>query len=176
MEILKKIGHFYNVIEEYFVAALLLVSTLACCYEVVMRYIFISPTKWSEEYIRYMMIWMVFVGISVAAKNPRDLINFDLIYSKLSEKNKLILDVIIYALIFAFCIVCVKYCYAWELKTIQYGGMSTAMRIPNWIPRVIMPISFALLSIRFLIHLITSVLALKNYKGVMMTNTEFKEG
>lgn len=129
-----------------------------------MRYILTQPTKWSEEYIRYMMVWMVFIGISVASKNPRDLINFDLIYSKFSDKGRIIMDIIIYTLILVFCVVIGYTTIGWEMNAIAFGGVSTAMRIPKWIPRIIMPISFALLTIRFLVHLILKINELIHFR------------
>ena len=147
---LKKIGAWYNTFEEYFVALLLLASTLVCCYEVFMRYILTAPTKWSEEYIRYMMVWMVFLGISVASKNPHDLINFDLLYSKFSKTGRNIMDIIINLIILLFCVTIFKTCLEWELHAFQYGGMSTAMHVPNWIPESLCRFPFSCFLCAFL--------------------------
>ncbi len=154
MDFLKKLANGYNKVESVVISVLLIMATLCCCYEVLMRYVFLAPTKWTEEVIRYMVEWLVFLGISSASKDPRDLIKFDLFYNKMSDHAKKIMDLIIYGIILVLVIVILKSSVTWIFKIKKLNGVSTALNFPNWIPRTIIPISFCLLAIRFTIHFI----------------------
>lgn len=158
METLKKIANGYNKAENYLISILLILATLCCCYEVVMRYVFLSPTKWTEEVIRYMVEWLVFFGISSASKEPRDLINFDLFYNKMSDRAKKIMDLVIYGVILVLLAVILRSSVKWIFNIKKLGGVSTALSFPNWIPRTIIPISFLLLTIRFLGHFLKQLM------------------
>ena len=170
METLKKIANGYNKVENVAISVLLILATLCCCYEVVMRYVFLSPTKWTEEVIRYMVEWLVFLGISSASKSPRDLINFDLFYNKLSDRAKAIMDLIIYGVILILLAVILKSSVKWIFNIKMLGGVSTALSFPNWIPRVIIPVSFLLLTTRFAIHFINQLMVVLGKSEMKQTD------
>lgn len=62
--------------EEGFIASALLLTTLITFASVVLRYVFSFGVAWSEELVRYLMIWITFVGIAVAVRRGTS-INMD---------------------------------------------------------------------------------------------------
>ena len=48
---------------------LLITVTVVVFYSVLLRYVFLRPLAWSEEIARYMFIWLVFLGISLAERS-----------------------------------------------------------------------------------------------------------
>ncbi len=62
--------------EEGFIALALLLTTLITFGSVVLRYVFSFGVAWSEELVRYLIIWITFVGIAVAVRRGTS-INMD---------------------------------------------------------------------------------------------------
>lgn len=62
--------------EEGFIAFALLLTTLITFVNVVLRYGFDVGVAWSEELVRYLMIWITFVGVAVAVRRGSS-INMD---------------------------------------------------------------------------------------------------
>jgi C4-dicarboxylate transporter DctQ subunit len=62
--------------EEGFIAFALLLTTLITFVNVVLRYGFDVGVAWSEELVRYLMIWITFIGIAVAVRRGTS-INMD---------------------------------------------------------------------------------------------------
>ena len=60
---------------------------------VVSRYLFSYSFAWIEELTRYLMIWAAYLG-AVALFKDDDHIRMDLFYSKLSKRQRAILDLI----------------------------------------------------------------------------------
>src|SRR5258706_12716479 len=54
--------------EEIFVGAAMAFSAVLLFVNVVLRYWFLSPIAWAEELSLYLVVWMVFVGASVATR------------------------------------------------------------------------------------------------------------
>ena len=52
-------------VEDVFCAASLLLTALVLFANVVLRYVFSASTSWAEELIRYLMIWITFIGGSI---------------------------------------------------------------------------------------------------------------
>ena len=45
-------------------AAVVLIFYLLLFVNVVLRYVFLLPIYWAEELVRYLMVWMIFIGAS----------------------------------------------------------------------------------------------------------------
>ncbi len=62
--------------EEGFIGLALLLTTLITFANVILRYVFSFGVSWSEELVRYLIIWVTFVGIAVAVRRGSS-INMD---------------------------------------------------------------------------------------------------
>ena len=75
-----------NKIEDVFCAVSLLLTTLILFVNVVLRYVFSASTSWAEEMIRYLMIWITFIGGSVCVRHSAHIrMDFLLRYSRCSD-------------------------------------------------------------------------------------------
>lgn len=155
---MKKIINVYNSVEEWLTALMLFSATMITCYAVVMRYVFNAPPLWSEEIVCYMQVWLTFLGISYVARDTSNFIRFDMVYTKLSEKGRAVLDLIVPVICMILVGTVFFTSFKWVLQLQKYGGVSVILKIPNYIPRIIMPISFLLLFLRYLGHLVKAIL------------------
>ena len=73
-------------INEIFTVVLLSIMVAIVGMNVVLRYVFRTGVIWSEEFVRYAYVWVIFLG-SVTAVRDNGHINFDLIVSRLSRKT-----------------------------------------------------------------------------------------
>ena len=62
MVFLKSFCRFIERAEEFFCASAILLTTVVLFVNVVLRYGFSASTSWAEELIRYLMIWITFIG------------------------------------------------------------------------------------------------------------------
>lgn len=64
--ILSRIGNIYNNLEEYLLVVSLVINVLLVFLQVIMRTVFKNSLTWSEELSRYIFIWQIWLGASIA--------------------------------------------------------------------------------------------------------------
>ena len=64
-------------------SAFLVIAAVAAFYQVITRFIFEQPSTWSEALTRTCLIWMVFLGITIAFRHGA-LVAIDLAYRSVS--------------------------------------------------------------------------------------------
>jgi len=86
----------------YLASALFIMIGFIVSYEVIMRYIFNSPTIWVNEISRFLQIWATYLALTYTF-HKNDFIRITVIYDKVGDKGKKILDLIsaIFILIFS---------------------------------------------------------------------------
>ena len=68
METIKKISDQINSVIEYIALVLLFLMVVVVFLQVIFRFVLHSSLSWSEEFARYTMIWLSFLGISIGVK------------------------------------------------------------------------------------------------------------
>ena len=95
MRIITKVLDAIYMVIRYAIAVILGVAILLTFTEVIRRYIFGKSFIWSEELMRYLFVYVGFVG-GAAAFREKSLSCFDLISKKIkSQRAKAILDLVI---------------------------------------------------------------------------------
>ena len=129
---MKKLERFLRVIDVIntwvgrTVAHLLILLMLVMTYEVVMRYLFTSPSLWAMEMNQCISVVLVALGGGYALLNGKH-INADVLYSRLGERTRAIIDLVTAPLFFLFIIVLVWQTWdvaveSWEMK--EYTQMA----------------------------------------------------
>ena len=142
-----------NRFEEFFCGMALLTTTIVLFLNVVLRYVFKSSTSWAEELIKYLMIWIAFIGGSICVRQGKH-VSIDFFYEFLSIKSKKVLAIIIHLIAIMFCSVMVYYGFKIILFIMKTGQVSPALQIPMWIPYLAIPLGFVLMLLRFIQDLI----------------------
>ena len=134
-----------NKILEHTLAALMAIMLLSVVWQVITRYFLGSPSSFTDELARYLLIWVGVLGGAYASGKHMHLA-IDLLPSKLEGKAKMRLQMFIYLLIILFV-----------LATFIIGGIrlvyitytlrqiSAAMQIPLAGVYIIIPISGVLI-------------------------------
>jgi C4-dicarboxylate transporter DctQ subunit len=135
-----KPGKIWTALEENSIALLLLVTTAILFINVILRYFFKMSLFWVEEFIRYAMIWISFVGAAVCFRRG---IHFgvDLILRVKSRFFVRAVRIVIETACFVFCGFLLKYSVDLVLFSREMGQISPAMRVPLWVIYIIIPLT-----------------------------------
>ena len=101
MKYVTKVLDAVYIIIRYLIAIILGMAIVLTFTEVIRRYFWGKSFIWSEEFLRYLFVYVGFIG-GAAAFREKALSSFDLISKKIkSKRNKAILDIIINTAIIA---------------------------------------------------------------------------
>jgi len=143
-------------LEEIFISLTLLAANLLVVVNVIIR-AFGHGTMWSEELIRYMVIWVTFIGISYCVRVGGH-ISIELIPDLLKGKSKVILESIIYLTSFIFSVLLTWYSVQFVHTNYLYGQQSPALEIPIFLIYLVIPISGGLMTLRYVTQMIEMAL------------------
>lgn len=144
----------YDKLEEYVLCASLVFTTLVVFAQVIMRSIFNSSLTWSEELTRYIFIWQIWLGVSIAQRDKAH-IKVELFNSFVkNEKVRAVVDIFATLILIAFNIFLVAKGSELVQQMIQRGNVSGAMRLPMYYVYAALPVSSFILTLRLLGQLV----------------------
>jgi len=119
--------------------------TLIVFYDVILRYIFNSPTMWALEISEYML---VFLGFAMAAdiQAKKRHIRMDFFYSRFPKGLRLCFDTLFHVCMAAFSILLLWNSLKMTVTAYKYDSFSNSLlETPLFIPYSIIPLSMFLL-------------------------------
>ena len=126
-------------------------------YDVVMRYLFNSPTIWALELSEYCLVFLAFAGAADLQKKKKH-IKMDFFYKKLSRQTRYIIDLIIYLLTVVFSYILLAKSVQMTLIAYKYNSMSNSLlEVPLCIPYAIVPFGMGLLLIQAITDVVNSI-------------------
>lgn len=135
-------------IQEWFIGAGLLVIALILFINVILRYIFGSSIEWAEEFTRYGIVWITFIGTSVCIYKGAHL-GIDSLLSLLSQNGARILNSIIIIICVIFSLIFVILSLTITLKAAESGQVSSTIGIPIYFIYGVMPFSGILMTLNY---------------------------
>lgn len=135
-------------IEKCFISALLITASVILFTNVVARYVFSTSVLGAEELVRYQIIWMVFVGGSVAARRGIH-IGIDAFLKICPAAIQRLISIVVLVLCVAFCLLLLYYGAQLVIDTRAFGQRSSALRMPYWIAQLAVPVGVGLMAVRF---------------------------
>jgi C4-dicarboxylate transporter DctQ subunit len=110
---------------------------------------------WSESLVRYLVLWVGFIGASLAAREGRH-ITIEVIKLRPTVSGRRYL-----AALSQFCAVLVCAVMTWAaVKFVRDDaqiGTRTFLDLPTWVLEAIIPATFAIMSLRFLLRAIRAL-------------------
>ena len=134
-------------IEKYIVVVLLSLMMALPLLQIVLREFFGTGLSWGHVLVPYLVLWVVFIGASLATKEGRH-INMEVFSRWASDRGNTYLKGLSHL---CSIFICGLLTYA-ASKFIYFEaqmGSTTMFRIPIWIPELIIPIAFGLMTFRF---------------------------
>ncbi len=146
---MKKILKFLDNFEENAITVLLPCMVIIIFIATFFRFTKIMIIPWSEEAARYMMIWIVFLGIGVGAKNNAHF-TVDNFVNALPESTKKYTFMLRTLIILGFCGFMTYVSVGLVSKLLKMGQVTPAMQLPTWIVYSAMPVGLTLMLVRTL--------------------------
>lgn len=146
-------------LEEYIAVTLLIFTSFLVFAKVVLRFVFNTSLYWDDEVARYLIIWFIFIGSSIAVREKAHA-TVDIIVSFLSERWKLIVGILAYLVSIVFCVLLLISSREAILNVMNYNSVTPALKIPMYIPYLAIPVGTALMLIRFIQALIENFIQL----------------
>lgn len=137
-----------NNIEGNVCALLMAVTLTLLTYQVVLRSLRMS-NAWSEELARYLFIWLIFMGASMAAQQVAH-ITIDTMLKIWPKKIRRYMQIIGVLIWIAFCIIIIYYSANYALMLHESKRISLSLYIDLSIPYAAIPVGYAFTTIRII--------------------------
>lgn len=133
------------------IAAFMAIMVIGCCWQVVTRFVLNNPSKYTEEFLRYALIWLTMLGMPYAYGQDKH-ISINLITKTFHVKNLLLTKVVIEALVMILSVV-VLIIGGVMVTMNSIGQISPAMQMPMPLYYACLPISGVLMTFYCIIRL-----------------------
>ena len=138
----------------YLASALFISIGFIVSYEVIMRYLFNSPTIWVNEVSRFLQIWATYLALTYSF-HKKDFIRITVVYDRLNESGKKFLDFISFIFIIIFSCFVVYYGWLIAYDSLKVGRTSsTILDVPSFLTELAIPLCFAFLVLRVILEAI----------------------
>jgi len=135
-------------LEEGLIAFLMAAMTLVTFMQVVARYVFNYSFVWALELTGVMFAWLIFIGMSYGVRVGAH-IGVDAVVKSLSAGAARVVGMVAAVLCIVYASIVFIGGFTYVRKMYDIGILMQDLPIQQWIPRVILPLGFALLAIRF---------------------------
>lgn len=135
-------------LESGLISFLIGAMTLITFFQVVARYVFNYSFVWALELVTFMFAWMIFLGISYGVKVGSH-IGLDAVTRALPPTPRRIVGIIACLLCMVYCVILFVGSWQYVEKMYIIGILAHDLPIPQWVPRLVLPLGFALTFLRF---------------------------
>lgn len=135
-------------LEEQVIAWLLAAMTLITFAQVIARYVFNYSFVWALELTTFLFAWLIFLGMAYGVRKGSH-IGVDLLVKALSPGKARVVSA--FATILCMVYAAILFVGGWQYvrKIYDVGILAQDLPIEQWVPRVVLPLGFALLFFRF---------------------------
>ena len=140
--------------------------------EVILRYFFNSPTVWANELAQMLFgAYAILAGGYILRTGGH--VNVDILYSRLSRKQRAVLDIVTSSLFFLFCGMLLVYggSLAWD-SLARFEHSQSAWNPPLYPAKLMIPLAALLLILQGLAKLIRDILILCNIDTGVTVETQ----
>ena len=134
--------------EEGLVAFLMAGMTVVTFMQVIARYVFNYSFVWALELTGVMFAWLIFVGMSYGVRVGAH-IGVDALVKSLRSGAKRAVGMIAALLCFVYASIVAFGGFQYVRKMHDVGILMQDIPVEQWIPRIVLPLGFALLAFRF---------------------------
>ena len=163
MKIIMKIDRIIARIEEWLLIATVLFMVVLAFLQVLLRNIFDQSFMWGDPLLRHLVLWVGFIGASLATRTEKH-ITIDVLGRALKGKKKKVVQLL--TDLFAMVISAILSHAAWQFVMMEREFESMAFgSVPAWYFQIIIPIGFALMALRYLFSFLEKARTLFGNEG-----------
>ncbi|MBP7793053.1 MAG: TRAP transporter small permease subunit [Candidatus Goldbacteria bacterium] len=161
MNLLRKINYRLYKFQKTFVVVLFLTLLVLAFLQVVLRLFFRSGIESADSIVRYLVLWVGFLGASLATYKNRH-INIDITSQFFKKLNKKVVSIIINFISLAVSILFLTAAVIFIIN--EFNSSTKITFIPIWILELILPLTFSFITLSFLQKFIESVIMVRKGK------------
>jgi C4-dicarboxylate transporter DctQ subunit len=139
---------FFNRLEEGFIALILATMTMVTFTQVVARYVFNYSFVWALETNTFLFGGLIFFGMAYGVRVGTH-IGVDALVKIMSPRAARIAGAMAAALCVVYAAIMFYAGWVYVNKMYQIGIEAQDLPIPQWVPRLVLPIGFGLLIVRY---------------------------
>lgn len=136
--------------EDGLLALLFGAMVLLALTQIVLRNLFDEGLAWSDPLLRVMVLWVGLLAAAIASRDDRH-IAIDLVTRWVSDRARSAIGVVTALFTAAVCAV-----IAWNAARLvaldHEAGVELTAGLPGWLFELIIPLSFGVIALRYLIH------------------------
>jgi C4-dicarboxylate transporter DctQ subunit len=134
-------------VEQTLVSIFLSVMILIALLQIVLRNLFATGLTWGDPLVRNLVLWVGFIGAAIATREGKH-ISIDVVSQWVPSRRRIVIEGIIDVSSFIICglltFAAVKF-----IRNEAVMGSVTFLGIRAWVPELILPITFGLMTLRF---------------------------
>jgi C4-dicarboxylate transporter, DctQ subunit len=134
-------------VEQTLIVTFLGFMILLAFLQIFLRNFFSTGLDWGDQLLRNLVLWIGFIGATLATKEGKH-INIDVVSRWLPSLGKNVVTFIIHLFSFFICCLLTYATLKFIKNEVQMENM-TFLNIPAWVPEMILPITFSLMTFRF---------------------------
>ncbi len=138
----------FDRLEERLLAFLLGLMTLITFMQVIARYVFNFSFVWALELVTVLFAWLIFLGMSYGVRVGAH-IGVDALVKSLGPRAARVAGVLAASLCLAYAVIVTIGGWYYVQKMFMIGIEMEDLPIPQWVPRLVLPLGFGLLALRF---------------------------
>ena len=147
-------------LEDSLLAILLLSMLFLACAQIVLRNVFDAGLLWADPLLRNMLLWIALLGATAASRDNRH-ITVDVLTRVLPIWVRK--QTRVFTSLFTATVTALIAYHGARFAYIEFeSNQSVVAGIPVWVFEGIIPIAFALITLRYLIHFAHNVLLLRS--------------
>ncbi|UCH16077.1 MAG: TRAP transporter small permease [Burkholderiales bacterium] len=135
-------------LEEGLLALLLAAMVSITFMQVIARYVFNYSFVWALEVTTVLFAWLIFLGMSYGVRVGSH-IGVDALVKSLGPRTSRIVASIATVLCIVYAVIVTVGGYVYVKKMYDVGILMQDVPIEQWIPRLVLPVGYALLALRF---------------------------
>lgn len=149
-------------VESFLLVVILIVMLIFASLQVILRNFFDTGVDWGDVFARHLVLWVAFFGATLSTMDGRH-IRIDALLNVISKRWQPLVEVITSL----FCIIVGGLLTFAAYKFMTDEKMAATIlfeNIPTWYFIMIMPLGFAMITFRFVVHLMELLLKFSGKK------------
>lgn len=139
-----------RIVEDGFLALLLVIMLGFALAQIVLRNLFDSGIGWGDDLVRTLILWIALVGSMIAARQGRH-IRIDALLRLVPDSGRPWVERGMDLLTAGICGFMARLGH--EFWALEYAdGFIAFGAVPSWVPVAMIPVAFAIMALRYLLH------------------------
>jgi C4-dicarboxylate transporter DctQ subunit len=136
--------------------------------QIILRNLFSTGLTWGDSLVRNLVLWVGFIGAALATKEGKH-ISLDVLSRWMPPLGKDLMEFLIHLFSFVICGL-LTFAALKFIKNEARMGNVAFLGIPAWIPEIILPIIFGLMTLRF------GLRSFRNLSTIMKKGERYHQG